>query len=71
MGLTIPECGFLIVRDGDTADPTLTCIIGMNITLRCREFALIEFDTTLGGKLDSVWRDSFNRVQDVELVKTR
>ncbi len=71
MGLTIPECGFLIVRDGDTADPTLTCIIGMNITQRCREFALIEFAMTLGGKLDSVWRDSFNRVQEVELVKTR
>ncbi len=71
MGLTVPECGFLIVRDGETADTTPTGIIGMNITQRCREFALIEFDTTLGGKLDSVWRDSFSCVQDVELVKTR
>ncbi len=70
MGLTIPECGFLIVRDGDTADPTPPGIIGMNITQRCREFALTEFDTTLGGKLDSVWREAFNRVQEVELVKT-
>ncbi len=70
MGLTIPECGFLIVRDGDTADPTPPGIIGMNIIQRCREFALTEFDTTLGGKLDSVWREAFNRVQEVELVKT-
>lgn len=72
MGLTIPECGFLIVRDGDTAepDPTPPGIIGMNITQRCREFALTEFDTTLGGKLDSVWREAFNRVQEIELVKT-
>lgn len=69
MGLTIPECGFLIVRDGDTAepDPTPPGIIGMNITQRCREFALTEFDTTLGGKLDSVWREAFNRVQEIEL----
>ncbi|KAK3517143.1 hypothetical protein QTP86_019142, partial [Hemibagrus guttatus] len=41
----------------------------MNITQRCREFALTEFDTTLGGKLDSVWREAFNHVQDIELKK--
>ncbi len=64
MGLTITKCRFLIVRDGDTADPTSPGIIGMNITQRCREFALTEIDTTLGGKLD------FNRLQEVELVKT-
>ncbi len=68
--LTILECGFLIVRDGYTADPTPPGIIGMNITQRCREFALTEFDMTLGGKLDSVWREAFNHVQEVELEKT-
>lgn len=72
MGLTIPECGFLIVRDGDSSEPDLTPpgIIGMNITQRCRELALTEFDTTLGGKLESVWREAFTRVQEVELGKT-
>ncbi|KAK3560440.1 hypothetical protein QTP86_008445 [Hemibagrus guttatus] len=72
MGLTIPECGFLIVRDADAAepDPTPPGIIGMNITQRCREFALTEFDTTLGGKLDSVWREASSHVQDIELKKT-
>lgn len=72
MGLTIPECGFLIVRNGGPAesDPTPPGIIGMNITQRCREFALTEFDTTLGGKLDSVWREAFSHVQEIELVKT-
>lgn len=72
MGLTVPECGFLIVRDGDSAGPDLTPpgIIGMNITQRCRELALTEFDTTLGGKLESVWREAFTRVQEVELGKT-
>ncbi len=70
MGLTITECGFLIVRDGDTADPTSPGITGMNITQRCREFALTEIDTTLGVKLDSKWWEAFNHVQEVELVKT-
>ncbi|XP_056303592.1 uncharacterized protein LOC130215772 [Danio aesculapii] len=69
MGLIIPEYGFLIVRDRDTADLTPPGIIGMNITQRCREFALTEFDTTLGGKLDSVWREAFSRVQEVESAK--
>lgn len=72
MGLTIPECGFLIVRDVEAAepDPTPPGIIGMNITQRCRELALTEFDTTLGGKLDSVWREAFTRVQEDERGKT-
>ncbi|KAK3526080.1 hypothetical protein QTP70_014642 [Hemibagrus guttatus] len=72
MGITIPERGFLIVRDADAAepDPTPPGIIDMNITQGCREFALTEFDTTLGGKLDSLWREAFNHVQDIELEKT-
>lgn len=71
MGLTVPECGFLIIRDGDAADPDSSPlgIIGMNIAQRCRQLVLTEFDTTLGGKLDSVWRDAFHRVQEVEVVK--
>lgn len=72
MGLTIPECGFLIIRDSDAAelDSTPPGIIGMNIAQRCRELALTEFDTTLGGKLDSVWREAFHRVQEVEVIRT-
>ncbi|CAM4557621.1 unnamed protein product [Leuciscus chuanchicus] len=61
-----------MVRDVDAAepDPTPPGIIGMNITQRCRELALTEFDTTLGGKLDSVWREAFTRVQEDDLGKT-
>lgn len=37
MGLTIPECGFLIARDerGSEPDATPPGIIGMNIAQRC------------------------------------
>lgn len=61
MGLTIPECGFLIVKDdakgniateSDTSPPG---IIGMNIAKRCRQLVILEFDTTLRGELGSVW----------------
>lgn len=41
----------------------------MNIAQRCRQLVLTQFDTTLGGKLDSVWREAFHRVQEVEVVK--
>lgn len=56
MGLTIPECGFLIVKDGDVpeADSTPPGIIGMNIAQRCRQLVISEFDNTLGGHFDSV-----------------
>lgn len=71
VGLTIPECGFLIIKDDDTNEPDsfLPGIIGMNIVKRYRQLALSEFDTTRGGRLDSVWREAFQRVQEAELVE--
>ena len=56
VGLTIPECGFLIIKDDDTNEPdsSLPGIIGMNIAKWCRQLMLSEFDTTLRGELDSV-----------------
>ncbi len=71
MGLTIPECGFLIVKDGDVpeADSTPPGIIGMNIAQRCRQLVISEFDNTLGGHLDSVWREAFHRVLETELME--
>lgn len=71
MGLTIPECGFLIIKDDDSkeTDPSPPGIIGMNIAKRCRQLVLAEFDTALGGELDSVWREAFQRVQEAELVE--
>ena len=71
MGLTIPECGFLIIKDDDPnePDPSLHGIIGMNIAKRCRQLMLSEVDTTLRGELDSVWREAFNRVQEAELIE--
>lgn len=64
----IPECGFLIIKDNDTKEPDSSSpgIMGMNIA---KQFRLAEFDTVLGGELDSVWREAFNRVQEVELVR--
>lgn len=35
----------------------------MNIISWCRDPVYAEFDTTLGGKLDSDWRDVFQRLQ--------
>ena len=71
LGLTLPECGFLVVRDGGAAESDLSPpgIIGRNIAPKCRQLALTAFDTTLGGKLDSVWREAFHRVQGAELVE--
>ncbi len=49
MGITLPEWGFLIVRDtqSSSAEPAL---IGMNIIGRCRQLVHAKFDTTLGGE---------------------
>lgn len=71
MGLTIPECGFLIIKDDCTKnpDPSPPGIMGMNIAKLCRQLVFTEFDATLGGKLDSVWREAFHRLQEAELVE--
>ena len=41
----------------------------MNITKRCRQLVLSEFDTTLEGELGSAWREAFHWVQDAELIR--
>lgn len=67
MGLTIPERGFLIVKDSahSTSVPGL---VGMNIVKKCRELVHQEFDTTMGGRLDSCWREVFHRLHSAEVA---
>ncbi|CAL9691459.1 unnamed protein product [Knipowitschia caucasica] len=73
MGITITECGFLIIKEDktETSEPDLSPpgIIGMNIAKRCRELILTEFETVLGGELDSEWREAVHKVQEAELVE--
>lgn len=71
MGLAIPECGFFIIRDDDTDEPDSSPpgSIGMNIAKWCKKLMLSEIDTTLRGKLNSVWSEPFNRVQEAELIE--
>ena len=76
MELTIPECGFLIIKDDNTktdntkeSDSSPPGIIGMNVTKRCRQLVLSEFDTTLEVELGSAWRKAFHRVQEAELIR--
>lgn len=74
MGVTLPECGFLIVRDDsktctNESDPSPPGITGTNIAKRCRELILTEFDAAMRGELDSQWREAFQRVQEAELVE--
>lgn len=73
MGITIPECGFLIIKDSTADNKEMDSfppgIIGMNIAKRCKELTLAEFDAALGGKLDSDWREAFQRVQETELLE--
>ncbi len=63
MGIKMPNCGFLVVKDISSPENTVPCIIGMNIISQCRQLVQAEFDTTLGGKLDSDWRYVFQKVQ--------
>lgn len=51
MGVTLPECGFLVVKDGRNSS-AVPALIGMNIISRCRQLVHAEFDTTLGGELE-------------------
>lgn len=67
MGMVLPDCGFLIVKDSPSSS-TVPGLIGMNIISRCREIVHAEFDTTLNGHLDSDWRETFQKVQSVSLV---
>ncbi len=61
MGIVLPECGFLVVRD-TLNSPLVPALIGMNIISRCRQLVHADFDTTFGGKLQSNWREAFQQV---------
>lgn len=67
MGMVLPDCGFLIVKDSPNSS-TVPGLIGMNIISRCRQIVHAEFDTTLNGHLDSDWREAFQKVQSVDVV---
>lgn len=70
LGLTLPGCGFLIVRDQDAPDEDSTPgIIGMNVAQRCKQMILLEFDNALEEKLDLDWRVAFSSVQEASLVE--
>jgi len=52
MGMTLPECGCLVVKE--TPSPSSAAVlIGMNIISKWWQIVQAEFDTTLGGRLDS------------------
>lgn len=61
MGLTIPERGFLILKDSSHSS-SVPGLIGMNIIQKCQEMVHAEFDTTLQGRLDSNWREAFSNL---------
>ncbi len=66
--MTLPECGFLIVKE--TPSPSsMAVLIGMNIISKCWQIVHAEFDTTMGGRLDYNWRVAFQQAQSVELVE--
>uniref|UniRef100_A0A3P9I2U1 Gypsy retrotransposon integrase-like protein 1 n=1 Tax=Oryzias latipes TaxID=8090 RepID=A0A3P9I2U1_ORYLA len=74
MGITIPECGFLIISDDsqpdkNELDSSPSGIIGMNIAKRCKELILTEFDAALGGELDSDWRETFQCMNEAKVEK--
>ncbi|KAJ8381162.1 hypothetical protein SKAU_G00019400 [Synaphobranchus kaupii] len=68
MGMTISECGFLIVKDKLNSSPC-PGLVGMNIVKKCRQLAQAEFDTTLGGQLDSGWREAFQQMQSASVTE--
>ncbi|XP_056609057.1 uncharacterized protein LOC130426352 [Triplophysa dalaica] len=68
MGMNLPECGFLIVKETPSPSP-VPVLIGMNIISKCRNLVWAEFDTTLRGNLDSNWRVAFQQAQSIEFVE--
>lgn len=67
MGLTIPERGFLIVRDS-AHSASVPGLVGMNIVKKCRELVHQEVDTTMGGRLDSGWREVFHHLHSADVM---
>lgn len=68
MGINLPECGFLVVRDGRNSS-AVPALIGINIISRCRQLVHAEFDTALGGELESDWKEVFQQMQSVSRAK--
>lgn len=62
MGVTIPKCGFLVLKCSDSVVTTEHCILGMNVIHRCQQQVNAEFETVLGGTLDSGWRNAFQQL---------
>lgn len=70
MGMKIPDCGFLVVKDPQKSQLSVPGIIGMNIISRCRQLVQAEFDTTLGGRVDADWRTAFQNLLKCSPEKT-
>lgn len=70
MGIVLPECGFLVVND-ILNSPLVPALIGMDIISRCRQLVHAEFDTTLGGKLQSNWREAFQQLHHASSQEKR
>ena len=62
MGMKIPNGGFLVVKDPQSAEQLVPGIVGMNIISQCRQIVQAEFDTNLGGNLDSDWKNTFQKM---------
>lgn len=60
MGLKIPDCGFLVVRDPPRSETTGN--VDMNFISCCRQLVHGKCETTLRGKRDSDWRSVFQQV---------
>lgn len=69
MGVKIPDCGFLVVKEPQGSHSSVPGLLGMNILNACRELVYAQFDTTLGIKLDSDWREVFQQMHRVQLVE--
>lgn len=70
MGIVLPECGFLVVRDTQNSS-LVPALIGMNVISKCRQLVHAEFDTTLGGELQSDWREAFQQLHSAHSQEKR
>lgn len=76
LGTTVPECGFLIIKDSDTRevgehapDDSPPGIIGMNIVKRCKQLITTpEFNASLTEGVDPGWREAFQCGQEARLM---
>ena len=63
MGMTVPDWGFLVVKDPQSLQMSVPGIIDININNRCRQLVHAEFETTLEGELEWDWRNVNQQVQ--------